>query len=764
MPLVSPDVLTIVISCVVILVSITIFRMNHRRASTGGAVASTSYPNSPEKVDMGYQEEGDSDDNGQVTTTIITYTTGNRTTRRASFSGPITRRRNSNHHAEIWITEPETKPEPTKSAAPHKGINPDVVARMSVTKNSAVVMVEDDDDDDVLSPEQPRRGYVGQSSNRGGAIDIYGLHRAISHQQSGNGGPMQRRGSNASSVHSRSSRASQRRRSSLDRRKFVSKDPMQAVKIYSQSAKSSKSDPDSDDPLESEDEGDAAAAVDVHFGYESDANESESERSQAESMSSSKRSRSRRNSCLIRPETDSVLGGAAMVATTTTKPDEEEEDDPDSLFQRAIRRSQSMDNTTHAIASLLGDKAAVTSSMEGYHEALSILPKGDAHSVLPKNEAIHDSVSAMPKSDPAPRVAATPSVGSSDGGGWRKEPLTLSYAPPTEENLKANLKHMLRIDKFSGTNIMALSPVKSPRKHGTPEQQNDAGWGDLTMQALKSPRPSEEESSDDSSYGASMYVDSSKFVIEDVDMYHQKARRRASVENTFVDIDTMMQHSTLPGGKVPHFKPAEGCRNASDFVVRCFTARMRVTGFAVLKHNRSRWAKAKQRIIYLLPDHQTLSWRPTPEDGTLDDGTHQNKMLSDGGPKIDLSKCLEVRHSSTIDPKAPKKRGTAVLRSRCKEDLMAAKSFSLVFANRTLDLTAFSNDQCKVMMEGFSALCFRLHLQKAQQGHKTDVSAASPADDFCSTVDDNDWASTRFGGSTTNTTSSTLVGPTPWGY
>lgn len=92
---------------------------------------------------------------------------------------------------------------------------------------------------------------------------------------------------------------------------------------------------------------------------------------------------------------------------------------------------------------------------------------------------------------------------------------------------------------------------------------------------------------------------------------------------------------------------------------------------------------------------------------------------------------------------------------------MAARSFSLVFANRTLDLTAFSNDQCKVMMEGFSALCFRLQLQKV--GHKVD-SAASPADEYCSTVDDNDWASTRFGGSTTNTTSSTPVGPTPWGY
>jgi hypothetical protein len=748
--------------------------MNHRRASTGGAVASASYPISPEKVDMGYQEEGDSDNNGQVTTTIITYTSSNRTTRRTSFSGPITRRRSSNHHAEIWISDEVghppvvTKPE-AKKGAPHKGINPDVVARMSVTKNAVAVIEDDDDDDEILSPEQARRCYVGQASHGGGgAIDMYGLHRAIAHQQSN--GAMQRRGSNASSVHSHSSRASQRRRSSLDRRKFVSKDPMQAVKIYSQSAKSSKSDPDSDDPLESGYEDDTAA-VDVHFGYESDANESESERSIAESMSSSKRSRSRRNSCLIRhPDNDSVLGGAGPMMATTTKKlhAEEEEDDPDSLFQRAIRRSKSLDSTTHAVASLLSEKPGVLAPVEVFQDALSVLPKNevfhDAHSVLPSKSDPSDSVPPQHVVPSATSVAvggavAAPSVGSSDGG-WRKEPLTMSYAPPTEENLKANLKHMLRIDKFSSNNIMAWSPIKSPRTTGT--QPTDTVWGDLTLQALNTPRASEEESSDDSSYGASMYVDTSQYVPDDMDMYQQKARRRASVENTFVDIDTLMQQpSTLPG-KLPHFKPAEGCRNASDFVVRCFTARMRVTGFAVLKHNRSRWAKAKQRIIYLLPDHQTLSWRPTPEDGTLEDANHKVHPTTNG-PKIDLSKCLEVRHSRTIDPKAPRKRGTAVLRSRCKEDLMAAKSFSLVFANRTLDLTAFSNDQCKVMMEGFSALCFRLHLQKAQQpGGKAE--AAAPVDEYCSTVDDNDWASTRFGGSTTNTTSSMPVGPTPWGY
>jgi len=38
------------------------------------------------------------------------------------------------------------------------------------------------------------------------------------------------------------------------------------------------------------------------------------------------------------------------------------------------------------------------------------------------------------------------------------------------------------------------------------------------------------------------------------------------------------------------------------------------------------------------------------------------------------------------------------------------QSFSLIFPKRTVDITAKTADQCKVLMEGFSALCFRLQV------------------------------------------------------
>lgn len=53
--------------------------------------------------------------------------------------------------------------------------------------------------------------------------------------------------------------------------------------------------------------------------------------------------------------------------------------------------------------------------------------------------------------------------------------------------------------------------------------------------------------------------------------------------------------------------------------------------------------------------------------------------------------------------------GTPILRSKC-EAANAHKSFALVFHKRTVDITAITADQCKVLMEGFSALCYRLHV------------------------------------------------------
>jgi len=53
--------------------------------------------------------------------------------------------------------------------------------------------------------------------------------------------------------------------------------------------------------------------------------------------------------------------------------------------------------------------------------------------------------------------------------------------------------------------------------------------------------------------------------------------------------------------------------------------------------------------------------------------------------------------------------GTPILRQKC-EAANAHKSFALIFPKRTVDITSVTADQCKVLMEGFSALCFRLQV------------------------------------------------------
>ncbi|KAI2504571.1 hypothetical protein MHU86_9881 [Fragilaria crotonensis] len=146
------------------------------------------------------------------------------------------------------------------------------------------------------------------------------------------------------------------------------------------------------------------------------------------------------------------------------------------------------------------------------------------------------------------------------------------------------------------------------------------------------------------------------------------------------------------------FKPATGCTNASDFIVRCFVARLR-SGITVVKHGRSRWCKSRLRILHIHPDGRSLSWKPAVGEPTS----------SKRPPKLDLSTCEEVRHAWSPDPLNPMFTGTPILRQKC-EAANAHKSFALIFPKRTVDITALTADQCKVLMEGFSALCFRLQV------------------------------------------------------
>lgn len=142
---------------------------------------------------------------------------------------------------------------------------------------------------------------------------------------------------------------------------------------------------------------------------------------------------------------------------------------------------------------------------------------------------------------------------------------------------------------------------------------------------------------------------------------------------------------------LPTFKPATGCTNASDFTVRCFVARLR-SGITVVKHGRSRWSKSRLRILYLDPDEPSfLTWRPAAGESPS-----RRKQPT----KLDLRTCSEVRHAWSPDPLNPMYTGTPILRLKC-ETANAHKSFALVFPKqkRTVDITALTADQCKVLME-----------------------------------------------------------------
>jgi hypothetical protein len=161
---------------------------------------------------------------------------------------------------------------------------------------------------------------------------------------------------------------------------------------------------------------------------------------------------------------------------------------------------------------------------------------------------------------------------------------------------------------------------------------------------------------------------------------------------------------------LPTFKPATGCTNASDFIVRCFVARLR-SGITVVKHGRSRWCKSRLRVLHIHPDGRSLSWKPAQGEPTS----------SKRPPKLDLTTCLEVRHAWSPDPQNPMYTGTPILRQKC-EAANAHKSFALIFPKRTVDITSVTADQCKVLMEGFSALCFRLQVANlAGKGAKKGV-------------------------------------------
>ena len=239
-----------------------------------------------------------------------------------------------------------------------------------------------------------------------------------------------------------------------------------------------------------------------------------------------------------------------------------------------------------------------------------------------------------------------------------------------------------------GAAVAAVTPIlseqaKAPIVASGDEDQNLGGFDNVD---------SDDALNSDDGVGTNNYRKATAAVSKPADETYPNISSGASLSTA------TQTHEVRMPMYLPTFKPATGCTNASDFIVRCFVARLR-SGITVVKHGRSRWCKSRLRILHIHPDGRSLSWKPAVGEPTS----------SKRPPKLDLSTCEEVRHAWSPDPLNPMFTGTPILRQKC-EAANAHKSFALIFPKRTVDITAVTADQCKVLMEGFSALCFRLQV------------------------------------------------------
>ncbi|GKY96457.1 hypothetical protein MPSEU_000605200 [Mayamaea pseudoterrestris] len=566
---------------------------------------------------------------------------------------------------------------------------------------------------------------------------------------------------------------------------------------------------------------------------DSDKEQREGASDSEQSMSSTKRLR--RNSCLMRPD-GSISGGdqsfasghRATTADTSKRgmssddemhllqgmdDDDDDMNDPDSLFNRSGYLNSVL--KTHTKPKLMGKLGMhlARGKANNFSNDEEDDPSSDEESMLDvlnkakekkQQEAEQKKWEAAAAAKAAEITSATDSLPVTPDEGKsvtteeshivplphlphvssrKPEEATTNAAPPHLVGLKSSAVARARPLTtphvvLSADNLVEVQKqlVQQPPSlpvisdHGNKilpaSARNTYNWADIDFDS-----DGDDESEDsDLSFGASMYNDIQ--VFQELDRYKQAPRRRLSLDRSIIDMGAMLEerNGKVKGSdkRIPAFKPAAGCLNAADYVLRPFCARMR-TGLTVIKHNKSRWSKSAKRVIYLKEDGRTLTWKPCEDDPSAD--INKGKR-----PKLDLIKCREVRHAWEPDPESRKKTGTATTRAKCTKEGVANKSFSLIFSKRTLDVTAASSDQCRMLMEGFSALCFRLQLEKLQKHQKH---AGTATDDDSSDVGmctsgsfttDNDWASTVYGGDETHSmtqsaASKACATPTqsPWG-
>lgn len=445
----------------------------------------------------------------------------------------------------------------------------------------------------------------------------------------------------------------------------------------------------------------------TYYGYESGESDGQRSLSSRESI----RSR-RRNSYLHRPEKESAKISSLLEGSRQPEiilePDEETSSEPDDLKDPDSLLSRSGFHKKNVAAGHKSPLAPVTGGVKGSNVSFAEMevPVLQEDDLVLENSEIVKSAPLLKKRDPEDGSGTE----EAQGGGWnRSTPFTTSKY---EQLTAAKLAEAQKNAALIAPEIIPSNSYRSNRQ---------LNWGELDLDSTS-------HKSSDSGIVSNLYEDSP--IVQEIDRYKQRARRRESLEQTVVRFPIDTGASIISKNKDVNFTPAKGCTNASDFIVRCFMARLR-QGITVWKHNRSRWSKSSTRELFLV-DNKTLSWRRT--DGEMDKGRR---------PKLDLTKCCEVRHAFTKDPSTRKQTGTATLRKRCK-DGSAAKSLSLIFGKRTLDMTAVSNDQCKVLMEGFSALCFRLQLEALRDESVSQSDARTNRYIDSKSLVSEDWASTVF--------------------
>jgi hypothetical protein len=629
--------------------------------------------------------------------------------------------------------ETDEKKEKEETSAPvFDGINPDVLARMSLAASGPADQEVSDLEDEEEEDEDPYGYGKTDHSNAYG----YGNDEP-------NDAPSDSEASQGSRFSARSARSgrSMRRNSTIirpDQQTFGAAQLM-ATPALPSPALPCVVDSDLDDASPTGGDSSEEETGGAMYGYGSklppvrsfannvaqdSGNESDAT---GQSMSSARRTR-RRNSCLIRPEKDqtvnsSLLENASPMSDRDMEPDEDDFNDPDSLLNKS-----------------------------GYG-ATPNDPPNDPDSLLNKS-----GFGAKPKlqklvsfneeeEDPLDGVEVKPIHVSSSNTAIKSKPMPKQKSPWNRDQPFTSPRQVLTKEKLLETEKLRTKgeEVEIPDTRGN--------WGDVDLSIGDDESPSD---SSEESYGASLYVDKkSSDGYRDIDRYKQKARRRASMEQTCIDIDKFEPSTQMKTSKLPKFTPAVGCTNASDFLVRCFAARLRA-GITVIKHNRSRWSKSQLRTLFLLPDGKTLSWR-NAEGDNLKGGKAKR-------PKLDLIRCVEVRHAWSRDPSTKKQTGTAVMRKRCKDGL-ASRSYALIFNKRTLDMTALTTDQCKLLMEGFTALCFRLHLDRMEHESQSDGADNSRGAGENSNGAGDDWASTVYGANSTASLSltNTTNALSPWG-